>query len=260
MPAYMHHRCRTCRGLHAILSGWVLALTVPVAAADGPPAFLVVQWEATAKRAQHPLVDLPAIVQASGGEVLAAADAHVVEVLEPGSPGRATVLLRWPERSALDAAWSEIASILPAEDEWLVLAIEGLPAEGLPPDATLPNVANVPPIDGNAPVAYMLVQGSVTDAGAMPAYRALIQPMLVERGAYYIVYAGAADVDVLRGVWGEHALIVSRWPDRERANEFWFSRVYQDEAIPARMNASRFTVLLLQQGCKGEKKVHLCEP
>lgn len=256
----MPHRCLTRAGLRAILCGWVLALTVSVAAADGPPAFLVVQWEGTPKREQLALADLPVIVQASGGEVLAAADEHFVEVLEPGSPERATLLLRWPNRSALDAAWSELASAVPEDDEWLVLAVEGLPAEGLPPDATLPNVANVPPVQGETVPAYMLVQGSVVDANAMPAYRELIQPMLVERGAYYIVYASASDVDVLRGVWGEQALIVSRWPARDHANHFWFSQTYQTEAIPARMNASRFTVLLLQQGCKGSTLVRLCEP
>ncbi|MBT8447875.1 MAG: DUF1330 domain-containing protein, partial [Gammaproteobacteria bacterium] len=53
-------------------------------------------------------------------------------------------------------------------------------------------------------------------------------------------------VTVLAGNWGEHALIVSAWPAPENARDFWYCDAYQNEAIPARTGAGRFTVSLFE--------------
>lgn len=250
------------------LSGWrglfalcVLAACWDAAVAQPPaPAFLIVQWDDSVRHGALDPAQLGAALQASAGEVVAAADGGAVLVLEPGSPPLTTMVLRWPSRSALAASWDRLSALLPRGTGTLVLAVDGLPATGLGPEASLPNVANVPRVESSGPPAFMLVQGSVSDLAAMPAYRALIQPMLVERGAYYVVYAAAAEVEVLQGRWEEQALIVSRWPDSGKANDFWYSEIYQRQAVPARAAASRFTVLLLAGGCEGELIIHICEP
>jgi uncharacterized protein (DUF1330 family) len=229
-------------------------------AAAGSPSFLILQWEETGESIELDTQRLSRVIRDTGGEVVAAAAAGAVQVLERESSPMATLILRWQDRAALSASWAELSAVLPGRERLRVVAVDGLPAGGLPPDATLPNVANVPRIETDGRQALMLVQGTVSDPGAMPAYRALIQPMLVERGAYYIVYASADDVEVLGGDWQEHALIISRWPDRALANDFWFSETYQNEAIPARISASRFSVLLLEEGCSADEWVHLCEP
>ncbi len=189
---------------------------------------------------------LVAVADANGAQILVDADRSSLQVLEEGSPKLPTLILRWADMTSLRQGWDLMRRELEDGAPLRVLAAEGLPIAGMP-DSTLPNRANTPRIEGRGPASLMLVQGVATDEAAMAVYRGLIQPMLIARGAYYVVYASADGVEVLYGDWEDRALIISRWPDLASARDFWFSDRYQHEAIPARIHASRFTVLLFEE-------------
>jgi uncharacterized protein (DUF1330 family) len=216
------------------------------APARQPPAFMIVQFAQDAEGSYSASVGrLVGAAEMSGAQTFAHADFSSVKALEAGSPKLATLILRWPDMALLRQGWDQMRVALEYGAPLRVLATQGLPMAGLP-DSTLPNVANTPHVERSGPPALMLVQGVATDQAAMAVYRGIIQPMLSARGAYYLVYTGADDVEVLYGKWEDRALIISRWPDLASAEDFWFSDRYQNQAIPARLGASRFTVLLLQ--------------
>jgi uncharacterized protein (DUF1330 family) len=173
----------------------------------------------------------------------------VVEVLEAGTRLEAVLIGRWDRGEALEQFW------MAAEADALfgpvrgvegarIVTVRGLPADGLPDDL-LPTIATVKPPGLGTPPAYMLVQGSVRNPGPIEKYVGIIMPMLRERSGYYVVYAQAAEVHVRLGHWSEQAFIISRWPTLEAARDFWWSRLYQESAIPARSGHGAFTVLLM---------------
>jgi uncharacterized protein (DUF1330 family) len=212
-----------------------------------PTEFLFIQAEE--REPEKP--DAVARVIRSGGGVALAARADVeVEQLEPGTPPAMIVLGRWPSRAEFDAAWT--STVADRIDTLLgrraiVLAMSGLPPEGLPEDLEIPTVASVPPIHDSAPPAYMTIQGSVSDQARIAGYRDVILPMMKQLGAYYIVFLieeGA--VRVLRGTWNEQIFAISAWPTQASAHDFWYSDRYQTVAVPIRAPISAFNVHLLQ--------------
>jgi uncharacterized protein (DUF1330 family) len=260
--ASLHADCDIdCGMFHAIvirftrLTAWILGLFYVSVCAPGesvaapasqPPGFMIVQFAQDGQGSHAALAGkLLGAAETSGAQILAHADFLSVQALETGSPKLATLILRWPDMASLRQGWDQMRVALEYGAPLRVLATEGLPMAGLP-GSTLPNVANTPHIKRAGPPALMLVQGVATDQVAMAVYRGIIQPMLSARGAYYLVYTRADDVNILHGQWEDQALIISRWPDLASAEDFWFSDRYQNEAIPARLGASRFTVLLLR--------------
>jgi len=214
-----------------------------------PAEFLFIQGQAEDSAPDHPEAVARAI--RSGGGVALAARADVeIEQLEPGTPPAMIVLGRWPSRAEFDAAWT--TSVADRVDTLfgkraIVLAMGGLPPDGLPDQLEIPTVASVPPINDSAPPAYMTIQGSVSDQARIAGYRDVILPMMKQLGAYYIVFVieeGA--VRVLRGTWREQIFAISAWPAHASAHEFWYSDRYQRVAIPIREPISTFHVHLLE--------------
>jgi uncharacterized protein (DUF1330 family) len=215
---------------------------------DPTPTFLVARIpDLVAAREAFSVIEDTA--STAGADVLALAPPRDVQVLEPGTQLAAVAILRWRERAAAEAWWSHssvragLAAARRLAGTCVVLA-KGVPWSGLPGDF-LPTVATVEAPRLPTPPAYMLVEGSVTNHDPIQRYVGLIMPMLRERGGYYVVYATAADVEMLQGKWTEQAFIVSRWPTLVAAQDFWFCERYQEVAIPERTGHGEFHVLLM---------------
>lgn len=183
-----------------------------------------------------------------GGTTYLDARLHDVTVLEPASRGCHLWAAQFPTAAARDAAWAELAahgwaSALTAEEPPVILAINGLPPEGLEDDA-VPTAANVTPPPSPGPRAYMLIEGTPEDQDRINSYRDVILPMLKARGGYYTIFELGASLSVLSGQWCDMIIAISRWPDRAAAQDFWLSDRYQSVAIPMRTRAGRFSVLL----------------
>jgi uncharacterized protein (DUF1330 family) len=190
-------------------------------------------------------------VSAAGGEVLASAPSGRVACLEPGSRGAGMLLARWPDAAVVrDVATGTIVPLLgaalPRQTAPLVLQVSGLPVDGLPDMMNIPTVASVPLAPRIPRNALMVIRGSVSDQARIDTYRDVILPMLKERGGYYEVFAAQpGEVVAHAGRWTEQVFIVSRWPCRESAEDFWYCDRYQVVAIPRRIGAGKFTVHLV---------------
>lgn len=191
-------------------------------------------------------------VAAAGGEVLAAAPAGRVACLEPGTVASGMLLARFRmELGELQRASAglikRLRDALPGHTQAQVLAVNGLPDEGLPEMMDIPTAASVPVPPKRPRNALMVIRGSVSNQAKIDGYRDVILPMLKERGGYYEVFAlQPGEVLPLAGEWTEQIFAVSRWPAADNANDFWFAERYQQVAIPKRIGYGRFTVHLLE--------------
>jgi uncharacterized protein (DUF1330 family) len=216
----------------------------------GPiPEFMCLQVpDAGAAAALH---EATQFTQATGGTLLARGSYEEVEVLEQGTPRAAVLIARWDSRDAFDAGWgsqraaleSAVASIPGAS----LVAVPGLPVEGLPAQPEIPTVASVVPPQSDEPPTYMLIQGRVFDQQRIDQYRDIILPMIAERGAYYTVFSlMPGELRALIGEWPEQIFAISQWPTRAAAHDFWYCERYQKIAIPTRTGAGAFLVHLLR--------------
>jgi uncharacterized protein (DUF1330 family) len=177
-------------------------------------------------------------IVAARGTILAAGDAAVVKPLEPGTAHTGLVIARFAFAADRDAFWaSDIARQLAAADPELVaLACNGIAYEGWPGNF-VPTIATVDVPDAGAPRTLMVIEGTGIDQERMDRYRDMILPMMRERGAYYIAFAGA---------WSEGIFAISRWPSKALAEDFWYSDKYQNEAIPIRTGVGKFDVQIIE--------------
>ena len=113
----------------------------------------------------------------------------------------------------------------------LLLAAQALPveAERAPP----------PPQSTCDQPVMMVVTGTTHDAARMRAYAAAIADsgLYQQLGGYYINIP--VSVANLEGEADEgHTTLVVRFPCLENARAFWYSRVYQEEIRPLRLDPS----------------------
>ncbi len=217
---------------------------------DSTPEFLFAQLSGQDVREEQ-LSALSAAIAGRRGEVLGCRSAHEVELLEPGTPSAAIIVARWWSREDFDHAWdADLSGLLDdlggGRTDGLVLAMAGLPEEGLPDQMEVPTVASVPRASLTTPPTYMTIQGSVTDPVRIERYRDTILPMMKEGGAFYIVFSiSGGAMRVLRGAWSEQIFAISSWPTDEAAHDFWYSDRYQNVAYPIRRGIGTFHVHLL---------------
>lgn len=220
------------------------------------PCFLLVELAGEHARQSQLLADLADIARAAGGTVLAWAPPGRVAGLEPGTVAAGLLLARWPDRAGAKAAARDrvlprLRAGLPSGSTPLILAVEGLPDEGLPEMPDIPTVASVPKPASPAGNVLLVVRGSAWDQAKLDQYRDVILPMHKERAGYYEVFAVApGQVEALSGEWRDLIFAISRWPTRAAAEDFWYSERYQGVAIPIRLGAGRFTVHMLE-ACAG---------
>lgn len=214
--------------------------------------FLIIEVEARAADCAIAYAkQTEAIRQARSGSTVLVGVAP--QTLEDGSEAKAVIMLKFPSQDALNQYWqdkeqTEIFEKHFAEaDLCHVLAVEGIPEEGLP-DSPAPTVANVVVPESAGPKAFMRVQGVITgDREPIMGYVGTIVPLIKERGGVYRIQALGNTVTVLKGRWEHHSLVVSEWPSAAEANDFWNCDIYQNVAIPLRKSVSDFSVLLFQQ-------------
>jgi uncharacterized protein (DUF1330 family) len=162
------------------------------------------------------------------------------------------LIAKWPDAAAAKAAADltllpALRAALPSQTQPLVLAVEGLPEHGLPEMMDIPTVASVPRPASPAGNVLLVIRGSAWDQAKLDQYRDVILPMHKERAGYYEVFAVApGQVVALHGEWRDQIFAISRWPTRAAAEDFWYSRRYQETAIPIRLGAGRFTVHMLE--------------
>lgn len=179
----------------------------------------------------------------------AAAISHTHETtsLEPGSVPTNILISRFEDHINATEAWSacDKSALMTTKDTVAILS-PAVPDEGFPAELDfLPTHANTTATETNSPT-LMLIEGSVWDEKPINAYRDIIMPMLKERNAFYLVYTLADDIEVLHGEWNEGFLALSRWLTPAMAYDFWLSDTYQNTAIPTRIDAGKFSVLLFQ--------------
>jgi uncharacterized protein (DUF1330 family) len=213
-----------------------------------PLAYLVVKTTATDAEFRAFVLAANAAAARAGGNTIIAERLHEVVALEPASDIYHVWAGVFPTEKDRDAVWSDLdgqgwTARLTTPVSPIVLAMPGLPPEGLP-DPAIPTAANIMPPDIEGPPAYMLIEGSVSDQARIDGYRGIILPMIAERGGYYIVFAFADQVRVLSGTWTQQVFVFSRWANRALAYDFWLSDRYQSLAIPQRTGAGLFSVLL----------------
>ncbi|HSN71877.1 MAG TPA: DUF1330 domain-containing protein [Steroidobacteraceae bacterium] len=214
------------------------------------PEFMCLQVP-DAARAGEAIAAAETFVREAGGMLLASGGYDGVELLEQGTPAAAVLIARWPSRDAFDAGWKEFGAGLEAAASAasgsLLVAVPGLPVEGLPEQPAIPTVASVVPPASAEPPTYMLIQGRVFDQSRIDQYRDIILPMIAERGAYYIVFSLLpGEVRALVGAWTEQIFAISRWATHASAHDFWYCERYQKLAIPTRTGAGAFLVHLLR--------------
>jgi uncharacterized protein (DUF1330 family) len=198
------------------------------------------------------LRDLVFAASTEGGEVRAFAPPGRVACLEPGSVSAGLLLMKWRDPTvAMDAVrrtlLPKLARALPSGQQPLVLAVEGLPEQGLPDMLDIPTAASVPAPPSPRGNFLLVIRGTAWDQAKLDKYRDVILPMHKERGGYYEVFAvNPGQVEALSGQWNDKIFAISRWPTRAAAEDFWFSERYQTHAIPIRLGAGRFTVHMLE--------------
>ncbi len=181
------------------------------------------------------------------GTILAVGDRSAVKPLEDGSAHSGLVIIRFAFAEDLEAFWnSDAAKALASADLNLVaLACAGLPYEGWPGNF-VPTIATVDVPQSDSPRAFMVIEGTGTDQERMDAYRDQILPMMRDRGAYYVAFELGGNVRVLAGAWDEGIFAISRWPNKELAEDFWYSDHYQGHCIPLRTGVGRFDVQIIE--------------
>jgi uncharacterized protein (DUF1330 family) len=234
--------------LFAALASGTTDVTTP-----DTPTFLVVQLGSEHPNQLHVLGNAASALKAEGASVHAWAPAARVACFEPGTAAAGMLIASVGDASramklARELLIPQLRKALPPSSAPLVLRVKGLPSLGLPDMMDIPTVASVPRPPRGLRNALMVIQGRATDPARMDQYRDIILPMMKERGSYYEVFAlSEGEVEALSGFWGEQIFAISRWPTRASAEDFWLADRYQQEAIPKRVGAGRFTVHVLDQ-------------
>jgi uncharacterized protein (DUF1330 family) len=98
-------------------------------------------------------------------------------------------------------------------------------------DAGGPCEAQASFYDGQAPEtgAYMIVLGTVHDRQAfMSQYASQLAPLYERHGGSYVAVSG--NVETLEGDTPFESVVMSRWPDRQSARDFWNDPEYRELA------------------------------
>lgn len=216
------------------------------------PHFLFVEVVGEHADQAHLLEAIARLTERSGGSCFAYAAAGRVAGLEPGTIAAGMLIVKFADQARLlrvakEVVLPHLTAALPPGTIPLVLAVEGLPETGLPDMPDIPTIASVPRPPAHPRNTFLVVRGSVSDPERLNAYRDVILPMHKERGGYYEVFALLPEqVTALSGAWTEQIFAISRWPQRQAAEDFWFCDRYQKQAIPLRLGAGHFTVHLLE--------------
>lgn len=92
--------------------------------------------------------------------------------------------------------------------------------------------------------AYIVVQAKITDMNKFIPYATAAAELVEKNGGQYLVRGGT--VTHLEGDWDEETkVVISAWPDRESALQFWHSPQYRETA-KLRAGTGEFKVVLVE--------------
>jgi len=90
--------------------------------------------------------------------------------------------------------------------------------------------------------AYMIIRAKLSDPQKFGAYSAAMPAAVSAAGGEYLVLGGGPEW--LEGESDGSTVVVSRWPSRETAQQFWHSPEYA-EIKPLRAGCGEFEVVLV---------------
>jgi uncharacterized protein (DUF1330 family) len=90
--------------------------------------------------------------------------------------------------------------------------------------------------------AYLIIKANVSNWEKFKRYTDVVPAIVKAHGGEYIVMDGAPDV--VEGEDYPGSIVISKWPSKKAANDFWQSKAYK-EAIPLREGTGEFKVLLV---------------
>ncbi|MBU2919574.1 DUF1330 domain-containing protein [Psychrosphaera sp. F3M07] len=90
--------------------------------------------------------------------------------------------------------------------------------------------------------AYLIIQATVTDWPNFKRYTDVVPALIKEFGGEYVVMDGKPEL--LEGDEAPGSVVVSKWPSKEHANNFWNSEQY-NQAIKLRAGTGTFHVMLV---------------
>jgi len=94
---------------------------------------------------------------------------------------------------------------------------------------------------------YMVVTLDVQNPEMMTQYAEAALPLLPEYGGD--VLCGSDEFDVIEGNWPRERVVILRFPNKEKANSFFFSDAYQ-KAREFRTPASTLDAIIIRSALK----------
>ena len=91
--------------------------------------------------------------------------------------------------------------------------------------------------------AYLIIQATVHDWEKFKRYTDVVPGLVKQHGGKYIVMDGRPDY--IEGQVQPASVVVSLWPDKQTAQDFWQSDAYQ-EAKVLREGTGEFNVILVE--------------
>jgi len=173
-----------------------------------------------------------------------------LEIFEPRSIPFSTLIIKWPKgnQSAISFWRSEkhqnILKGIKFKQNIIAFVAQGLPEEGLPNDPT-PTIATYEAntfIDNKNEVC-LIIDGVIEKPEIIEKYREILFEIMIEKKSYYTVITSAEGINLLYGSWQEDIFAISKWPSMRKIHEFWYSHKYQNEGIPLRTGAGKFSVV-----------------
>jgi uncharacterized protein (DUF1330 family) len=90
--------------------------------------------------------------------------------------------------------------------------------------------------------AYLIINAKVTDWEKFKKYTDVVPTIVKEHGGEYIVMDGTPEV--FEGDKDCGSVVVSKWPSKKKAHQFWQSDAYKN-ALPLREGTGEFYVMLV---------------
>ena len=215
------------------------------------PAYLVIRVHPdTQDGVDEYFRSVATVANYKGGMEVGSALASNVEIFEPGSIPFATLIIKLPEgeQSAI-FFWNciEHQSIfrrIKFKDNIIAFVAQGLPEEGLPNDPT-PTIASYEPntFTDNKNEVCLIIDGVILKTEIIDKYREILFEIMIEKKSYYTVITLTEGINLLHGTWKEDIFAISKWPSMKNIHEFWYSDKYQNEGIPLRTGAGKFSVI-----------------
>ena len=90
--------------------------------------------------------------------------------------------------------------------------------------------------------AYLIIKAHVSNWEKFKQYTDVVPTIVKEHGGEYVVMDG--EPEVFEGDINPGSIVISKWPSKKEAREFWQSNAYQS-AIPLREGTGEFHVMLV---------------